>query len=252
MKQKPIKVVILFQKNILESNPSGNGDITSILRILPNVQYDNAQLKSTTPGEIDPANISISGGLFYQNNFMLDGFNMNNDLNTIGGANSNNLVGLPISRSQGLNVDTQLLESIVVQDSNVSAAYGRFTGGVVEANIRKPRNDGYHASVSYQYTSDSLTQYFIHPSIESTFATSSDENYQPHFTKHLIRANAEGYVTQNLGLIGSFSTTRSYIPLNAYNISRFVGGEANSKREQKRISDNIISRHITIPQKTLL
>lgn len=41
----------------------------------------------------------------------LDGFNMNNDLNTIGGADSNNLVGLPSSRSQGINVDTSLLES---------------------------------------------------------------------------------------------------------------------------------------------
>lgn len=236
---KPYQSGNSLSKNILESNPSGNGDITSILRILPNVQYDNAQLKSTTPGEIDPANMSISGGLFYQNNFQLDGFNMNNDLNTIGGADSNNLVGLPSSRSQGLNVDTQLLESIVVQDSNVSAAYGRFTGGVVEANVRKPRNDSFHGSISYQYTSDKLTQYHIYESEESAFATSSDENYQPHFIKHLIRTNAEGYITKNLGLIGSFSTIQSYIPLNSYNVSRFVGGtELNSKREQKRISDN--------------
>ena len=43
-----------LDSNVLESNPTGNGDITSILRILPNVQFDNSQLKSTTPGEIDP------------------------------------------------------------------------------------------------------------------------------------------------------------------------------------------------------
>ncbi|MCX2716148.1 hypothetical protein OQH61_00135 [Helicobacter sp. MIT 21-1697] len=53
-----------LSQSFLLSNPSGNGDITSILRILPNVQFDNAQLRSTTLGEIDPANISISGGLF--------------------------------------------------------------------------------------------------------------------------------------------------------------------------------------------
>lgn len=55
----------------------------------------------------------------------------------------------------------------------------------------------------------------------------------------MIRTNAEGYATKNLGLIGSFSTIRSYIPLNSYNMERFTGGtELNSKREQKRISDN--------------
>ncbi|WP_158655436.1 TonB-dependent receptor plug domain-containing protein [Helicobacter marmotae] len=228
-----------LSESFISSNPTGNGDITSILRVLPNVQFDNAQNRSTTPGEIDPANISISGGLFYQNNFMLDGFNMNNDLNTHGGSDSNNLVGMPNSRSQGFNIDTSLLDSISVQDSNISAAYGGFTGGVVEANIRKPRSDGWHGSISYQHTSNHLTHYFIHPSAEAAFATSSDESYQPEFSKHLVKANVEGYITQNLGIIGAFSTTRSYIPLQAYNISRFNGGtELNDTKEQKRISDN--------------
>ena len=54
-----------ISRKMLESSPSGNGDIGSILRILPNVQYDITQLRSTTPGEIDPANISILGGLFF-------------------------------------------------------------------------------------------------------------------------------------------------------------------------------------------
>lgn len=194
-----------LNRGVLDGNPSGNGDITSILRILPNVQYDNAQNRSTTPGEIDPANISISGGLFYQNNFQLDGFNMNNDLDPIGGGTVGSggaSQGLRGGRSQGFNIDTSLLESITVQDSNISAAYGGFTGGVVEANIRKARRDGFHANISYQYTSDKLTQYFIHENAESRFATSSDENYQPHFTKHLVKASAEGHVTKNLGLIG--------------------------------------------------
>ncbi len=231
-----------INQEMLETNPSGNGDITSILRILPNVQYDNAQLKSTTPGEIDPANISISGGLFYQNNFQLDGFNMNNDLDPAGGT-TNGPAALKSGRSQGFNIDTSLLESVSVQDSNISAAYGRFTGGVVEANIRKPRNDGFHGNISYQYTSDKFTRYFIHENAESAFATSSDENYQPHFTKHLIKASVEGYITKNLGLIGAFSTTRSYIPLNAYSTiatanTTITSAEANTQREQKRISDN--------------
>lgn len=135
-----------LDKNTLNSAPNGNGDITSALKVLPNVQFDNAQLSSNTPGEIDPANISISGGLFYQNNFQLDGFNMNNDLDpasnasgSSGGASQGLRGG---QRSQGFNIDTSLLESIVVLDSNIGAAYGGFTGGVVEANVRNPRRDG--------------------------------------------------------------------------------------------------------------
>ncbi|RDU58732.1 TonB-dependent receptor, partial [Helicobacter sp. MIT 14-3879] len=137
---------------LLESHPSGNGDITSVLRILPNVQYDNAQLRSTTPGEIDPANISISGGLFYQNNFMLDGLNMNNDLDPASSQGNNPVAtnALP-GRSQGLAIDTSLLESITVQDSNISAAYGGFTGGVIEANTRRPTKK-FGANISYQIT----------------------------------------------------------------------------------------------------
>ncbi len=107
--------------------------------MLPNVQYNNSQLSSHTPGEIDPANISISGGLYYQNNFQIDGFNMNNDLNpSISGDNYNPVAttALP-GQSQGLNIDISLLDSISVQDSNISAAYGGFSGGVIEANTKK-------------------------------------------------------------------------------------------------------------------
>lgn len=231
-----------LNKSVLDSNPSGNGDITSILKILPNVQFDNAQLKSTTPGEIDPANISISGGLFYQNNFQLDGFNMNNDLDPNGDTKDGPYT-IRGGRSQGLAVDTSLLESIQVQDSNISAAYGGFTGGVVEANVRKPRRDkgglfGWHGNINYQFTGDKFTQYHIDPSQEDNFIASANEYYQPHFTKHLIRANIEGYATQDLGIIASFSTTRSFIPLNAYSSAFTSGTEAGSKREQHRYIDN--------------
>ena len=244
-----------LNKTMLDSTPSGNGDITSILKIIPNVQFDNAQLKSSTPGEIDPANISISGGLFYQNNFQLDGFNMNNDLDPNGGA-TNGPNALRSGRSQGLAVDTSLLESIQVQDSNISAAYGGFTGGVVEANVRKPRADkgglfGWHGGVSYQFTSSDLTQYFIDESQEANFITSSNENYQPNFTKHLIRANLEGYATQNLGIITSFSTTRSFIPLKGYSFN--IGTEANATREQHRYIDNYyIKTHYNPSEKLTL
>ena len=242
---------IQVNNQLLQSNPSGNGDITSILRLLPNVQFDNSQLKSTTPGEIDPANISISGGLFWQNNFQIDGFNMNNDLDPHG-STTNNQSSIRSTGSQGLNIDTSLLDSITVLDSNVGAAYGGFTGGVVEANVRKARKDnggikGWHGNISYQFTQGnanpdkfSLTRYHYDERAESNFFLSADERYQPEFFKYSIKSSVEGYITKDLGLVASFTTTQSFIPLNPYrNLASYrYGNDLDKKREQKRQSYN--------------
>ena len=242
----------VISKGILDSSPSGNGDIGSILRLLPNIQFDNAQNRSTAQGEIDPANISISGGVYYQNNFQIDGLNINNDLDPHGETN-NNINTLRGGQNQGFAIDTSLLESIVVQDSNISAAYSRFTGGVVEATVRKPRRsqsgiNGWHANVSYQFTSSDLTQYHLDPNSESNFYTSSSENYQPNFHKHLIRASTEGYITDKIGLVASFNTTQSFIPLNAYpqanaaGTQNYIGSGVGGQREQKRQSYNAYAK----------
>lgn len=237
-----------LNQSLLDSNPNGNGDITSILKILPNVQFDNAQLKSTTPGEIDPANISISGGLFYQNNFQLDGFNMNNDLDPAGsqGSNPSSATALP-GRSQGLNIDTSLLESIQVQDSNISAAYGGFTGGVVEANTKKPVKK-FGANISYQISQGnaakdmfSLTNYHIYERNSQSYAdflNSTSAGAQPNFIKHAIRSSIESKFSDNAGIIASFTTMQSFIPLNAYASSQNGTTTDSSIKTQKRQSYN--------------
>ncbi|RDU52588.1 TonB-dependent receptor [Helicobacter sp. MIT 00-7814] len=220
-------------RSVIESNPNGNGDITSILKLLPNVQFNNASGSSATPGEISPANISISGGVPYQNSFQLDGFEMNNDLDPAG-SNTNLQQRQRGGMSQGLNIDTSLLDSIVVQDSNISAAYGRFSGGVIEANIRKPRTDGWHAGASWQYTQDKLTNYHLYDSYMSNFANGTNENYQDDFSKHILRANVEGYVTKNLGIVAAFSTARSSMP------NTYTSNAGTFTQDQKRVSDNYL------------
>ena len=215
-----------INKEFLKANPSGNGDIGSILRTLPNIQFDNSQLKSSTPGEIDPAKVSISGGLHYQNNFMLDGVNMNNDLDPAG---TGSWIGNAPGRSQGIAIDTSLLESIKVQDSNIGAAYGGFTGGVVEAQTRRPQKD-FGADISYQITqgkanggldfkdflngSLSLTNYHLYKNQDKEeFINSYDDSNQPNFIKHLARMSLESKINDKFSLIGSITSTISIIPL---------------------------------------
>ena len=197
----------------------------------------------TPPGEIDPARISISGGLHHQNNFQLDGFNINADLDPSTDLRDQRRPDImPGGRSQGLNVDTSLLESIVVMDSNIGAAYGGFTGGVVQANIRKPRTDRWHFDLSYQYTSDKLTKQHIDESLladtenNNNFEKSAIEYAQPKFTKQAYRFNFEGYATEKLGLIGGISIVDSVIPLYAYQNPSDT--ESATKRNQRRRNDN--------------
>ncbi|MGX2985158.1 TonB-dependent receptor, partial [Helicobacter sp. 23-1048] len=172
-----------------------------------------------------------------QNNFQLDGFNMNNDLDPANNSTSG-FYGT-VSRSQGLNIDTSLLESITVQDSNIGAAYGGFTGGVVEAKTKRPTKE-FGASVSYQITQGnanpkafSLTNYHIYDSNNNleSFLNSSSADNQPNFIKHLIRASVESKLNNNLGVIASLSTTQSFIPLQNETADA-------SKKDQKRQSYN--------------
>ena len=227
--------------NDIQNRPNGNGDITSTLKVLPNVQFKNDENRSTAPGEINPADISIAGGLYNQNAFILDGMNINNDLNP----NNNKIFGSSnhlqwgSAQSQGMNVDTSLLDSVSVYDSNISAEYGGFNGGVVEAKTKKPIQDGIHGQISWQRTASGWTQYHIDEEQRENFENSTTEFFQPKFRKDSVRGSIEGRVNDFYSFIGSYSTNRSKIPLNEFAQSMGV----DSKKNQRRQSDNFFLKN---------
>ncbi len=223
-----------IDRDFIIKRPSGNGDIGSVLKIHPSVQFDNSQLSSKIPGEISPANISINGAQFYQNAFVVDGVGFNNDIDPAN--NSTAALDSAPGRSQGLALDTDLLDSITVYDANVPAAYGRFTGGVVEANTRAPSQE-LHGKLSLQSTRSSWTRYHIDRSQKKVFENSGSADNQPEFTKMLVRGNLEGHLSENFGLLGSFSLKRSRIPLSMYSANN-VEQMGYHKETQKRQIDN--------------
>ena len=225
----------VIDRQMIESLPSGNGDITSLLRTNPNVQFDNNQLSSKTPGEIAPADISINGARPWQNLFIVDGMNMNNDLDP--GGTNDDFDELP-GRSQGLALDTDLLEDIKVYDSNVPAEYGGFNGGVVQANTRDPKA-GFHGKLSAQMTRSEWTRYHLNeddPDLESFEAGFGNSN-QPEFKKLITRLTLEGQLTDNFGLLGSFSRKDSTIPTRVFAVSNQTD-TANAAEVQTRRIDN--------------
>ncbi|TQR34498.1 TonB-dependent receptor [Campylobacter sp. MIT 99-7217] len=234
----------------LKTIPNGNGDITSTLKMLPNVQFDSNQMNSNTPGEIDPANVSISGGLYYQNSFLLDGKSMNNDLSGVNVAARQSGVPDPgnfrtdrIGRSQGLNIDTFLLKSIKVQDSNVGASYGHFTGGVIEAETKRAEKD-FGVNFAYQISQGnandgafSLTRYHVYGD-KQNFLNSSNAENQPKFVKHSFRSSLESKINDKFGVIASFTTTQSFIPLRVANDKDLTTDFSYETRTQKRQAYN--------------
>lgn len=218
----------------IEGLPAGNGDITSLLKINPNVQFDDGQLSSKTPGEISPANISINGAKPWQNLFTVDGMGMNNDLNP--GSTSNSLTEVP-GRSQGLALDTDLLESVTVYDSNVPAAFGGFNGGVIDARTRKPSQE-LRGKVSVQMARSEWTEYHLDkddPKL-ADFEAAFGAN-QPEFDKLITRATLEGHVTDDFGLLANVSRKESTVPSRNFALSH-TSDIATRQHDETRRIDN--------------
>lgn len=245
----PYQEGMTLDRDYIRNQPSGNGDIGTLLRINPSVQYDNAQQSSFTPGEISPAEISINGAKFYQNAFTLDGMNFNNDIDPAQEGSPYKLAAVP-GASQGMALDTDLLDQVTVLDSNISAAYGGFNGGVVEATTRKPTHET-HVKVSEQLSRSAWTRYHVDKSLrEDTNNASSWGDGEPEFTKTVLRATAEGYVTDTLGLLADITRKRSTIPTRFYS-SHLVDQFGYQKETQRRAIDNYFLKAAWTPSDRL-
>ncbi|MDT7833994.1 TonB-dependent receptor [Aquabacterium sp. OR-4] len=202
----------------LRSFPLVNGDVTSVLKLNPQVQFDNAQLSSLTQGEIAAAEISINGAKPYQNLFLLDGMVLNNDLDPAfarTATNSNHYADVP-GAAQGMPLDRNLVCSVEVLDSNVSARHGNFQGGVVQGELCEPRRRELHGRVSYSVAREPWSTLFVDPTRESEFELSDDAAMQPHWRKEALSLSLQGRPHEQLGITAQLGLRRSTIPLRGY------------------------------------
>ena len=229
----------VIDRKAIQAFPGANGDITTMLQMHPNVQFSTDQKSSNTPGEIDPADISINGAKFYQNNFMIDGISINNDLDpgAHGYGETRQFDSAP-SRSHGIALDADLLEEIKVYDSNVPVEYGGFNGGVVDAVTRRPTQD-LHGKISYAMSRSEWTRYHISGEDKESFKNSSNEKNQPDFKKTTLRGTLEGHFTEDFGALFNFSQKRSYLPLRTY-ANGYNSPNNDNEQEQTRALDNFL------------
>ncbi|NAX37321.1 TonB-dependent receptor plug domain-containing protein, partial [Vibrio sp. V27_P1S3P104] len=68
----------------ISNTPTSNGNLTDYLKDNPNVRFAEGDLQGFTGGEIKPASVSINGADASQTAYMLDGININNDIDPTG------------------------------------------------------------------------------------------------------------------------------------------------------------------------
>ncbi len=148
----------VFTQEDIRSLSGGVGDPNELLEAAANVQFDleRGRLNADTAGDLAPTKISISGGRFYENNFVVDGISTNSQLDVVSQRSFDNTTG----STQSVFLDTDLLSEFEVIDSNVPAEYGQFLGGVVKATTRDPK-DKFSFSINGSYTSSDWTEYLI-------------------------------------------------------------------------------------------
>ncbi|WP_113627229.1 TonB-dependent receptor plug domain-containing protein [Pectobacterium peruviense] len=203
----------------IKKMPTGNGSVTELLKNNPNVQFSNTASISTAPGELAPENVSFHGEKFYNNNFMIDGLSNNNNINP--GANNGQLnqqpdgyspTDLPAGGPQSFWINSELIESLEVFDSNVSAKYGDFTGGVVDAKLSDPKLSKASGKVSYRTSRDSWTSYHVDSNISDEFYSGTNLYYQPKFKKQFYSATFNQPLSDKAGFIFAYNRQQSDIP----------------------------------------
>lgn len=233
-----------------------NGNITELLKTNPNVRFSTLSDNSTSGGEIAPSEVSFHGEKFYNNNYVLDGMSNNDNMNPGSSAgltadtqpSGTNAYDLPAGGTQSFWVNTNLLKSVEAFDSNISAKYGNFTGGVIDAKLKDPefKRTG---SVSYRTTRDGLADF--HVDDDKTFEEASELNNQPKFKKHQYGLVVNEQISNNAAVRFSYQKTESdikyYHPTLKKRNADGSFSEAKYADKQRRTNETYMLQGIYLP-----
>ncbi len=210
----------VYSQQQIEGLVQGDSDPNKIFRANPNVQFQasysnpNRQNRLKERGDsaaaeqdLRPAGVSISGGKIDQNNIMLDGVSVNTyagtETNTSGSSIPDDDDNLLTADSvwgvhpQSVYIDANILEQAEIIDSNVSAKYGGFQGGVVNYKVKDPSLDPTF-SASIKRGGSNWTDYHV----KSAEAPDGDA-VPPKYEKLFYNASASTPLSDDWGMLVS-------------------------------------------------
>jgi hypothetical protein len=215
--RKPIASPQTITANEIRTSAIGNGNLSDVIKTSPAVQISNSDNSGNQQGEIKPAKVTIHGASSYQNNFILDGMSFNNDIDP-----SDPGLGITATRvesdEQGYYVDSRLVDTVNIYDSNIPVEFGNFTGGVVDVIARRwHRQNG--GNVYYNTTRSSWNKTHVDPRVDfDTRHNTADRpsRFQPDYKKNGYGGWFEAGITDDLGILFSASRRESDISSYAY------------------------------------
>jgi hypothetical protein len=201
-----------FDANSVQQRVTGSGDANSFARNLPNVQYQNSASRggasSSKTIDTKPQALSISGGKTYENNFILNGVSITNitgpqqDAGDPGDTTSfpsyNSVYGVS---PQTVFIPSEFIGNATVIDSNASAKYGQFMGGVVVYDLAAPPTDHYRASVSASRETSDTAHYVL----ATPDGLNPGNRAPPSYEKNKLSASLGAPITNDFAIIGQVS-----------------------------------------------
>jgi hypothetical protein len=222
----------------LDSLPQKNGSINEALSTLPGIQLGEFHRTSDNAGEILPPDLSISGGRIYENNFTIDGFSNNSLLDPTYRDidNNDNVPGHP----QKSFLHPSLVENITVYRANIPAKYGNFTGGVVDVATRDP-SGAFGGEISLHHTRSEWTEFHKDSDRDEEYSNPVTGGVQPEFRKYNGSILFDIPITEQTGILASYTLIHSEIPL--YQIQ--VPENLIEKQNQFRSIENFFLKSVT-------
>lgn len=238
----------ILDRDAIKNTPSSNGNVTDLLKSHPNVRFNNDAENGFLGGEIKPAGVSINGSAPSQTAYMVDGVNINNDIDPLGNLTLGNTPSVMpgLSSEQAYFFDASMLGSVTVYDSNVPASIGGFTGGaVVSETLNYSGMD--NLSLNYRTTNNSWGSTQVDDTVKSQYKNPKLNGYtadfQPKYQKDFVNMVLEQGITDELGMVIGISRRDSTIQQ-----SQVVDKDGNvDKKDQTRQSDNIMTNFRWMP-----
>jgi hypothetical protein len=223
----------VIDKESITGLEDGSGDALDTLRLMPNVNFDvnHSSADAEDLQDLRPADISISGGQIYDNSIRIDGVAVDNvmDVTNTNPANYNEVAG---ASAQTIFLDPSLIGSLEVRDSNISARYGEFSGGVVDAKVRDP-SDKFGMTLRYGFENDQMAEYITDGS-----ADLSDADAPPVYTRWRLHGTADLPVNDTFKILLGFGRSTAKVD---YAASEGYGGMFRGLRST---SDNFLVKGI--------
>lgn len=222
-----------YSQQDLQRTANSSKSITDFLKVNPNVQFSNNQLAAGTQANLKPSEISIHGAQSFQNKFMINGVSNTNILDPMGSGTG--IYGGIDAGSQGVAINTDLLCNLELLDSNISAKYGGFTGGVIQADTCAPQSEigKIHGTISYDYTSSDWVSYHLKTDADKgLFDGESSQGNQKEYTRQGLSSNIYSKLSEHSG-INLFASYRQS------NIDVLSGLESPRTIDQKKINQNL-------------